>query len=162
MKKALLSIAILAACIQSKAQGSLEKGKAQVNVGLGFSGWGIPVYAGLDYGIHKNITIGFEGSYRSWDNIGYKFSIIGISGNANYHFNQALNLPKEMDLYAGLNVGYYIYNTPSGYLGASLSTVGVSGQAGFRYFFNNKLGGNIEFGGGSATSGGKLGLTIKL
>ena len=32
----------------------------------------------------------------------------------------------------------------------------------FRYFFNNKLGGNIEFGGGSATAGGKIGLTIKL
>lgn len=162
MKKALLSVALLAAFTQSKAQGSLEKGKAQVNVGVGFSGWGIPVYAGLDFGVHKNITIGFEGSYRSWDNIGYKFSIIGISGNANYHFNQVLNLPKEMDLYAGLNVGYYIYNTPSGYLGTSLSTLGVSGQAGFRYFFNNKIGGNIELGGGSATSGGKIGITIKL
>lgn len=163
MKKVLLSIALLAAAMtESKAQGSLAKGSAQINVGAGFSGWGIPIYGGFDLGVHKNITIGAEGSFRSWNNIGYKFTIIGISGNANYHFNEIFELPKEMDLYAGLNIGYFIYNTPSGYLGASLSTVGVSGQVGARYFFTNKIGGNIEFGGGSATAGGKLGLTIKL
>lgn len=162
MKKVVLSIALLAACVPSKAQGNLGKGKVQINVGLGFSGWGIPVYGGFDYGVHKNITIGAEGSFRSYNTVGYQFSIIGISGNANYHFNEVLELPKKMDLYAGLNIGYYIYNTPKGYLGTSLSTVGVSGQVGFRYFFTDKIGGNIEFGGGNATSGGKIGLTFKL
>lgn len=162
MKKVVLSIAFLAAITQTKAQGSLEKGRAQINAGVGISGWGIPVYAGFDYAVHKNITIGAEASFRSYDNVGYKFSIIGISGNANYHFNELINLPKEMDLYAGLNIGYYIYNTPNGYGGANLSTLGVSGQAGFRYFFTNKIGGNIELGGGNATSGGKIGLTFKL
>lgn len=162
MKKVILSLALLAGFTASKAQGSLEKGKAQINAGLGFSSWGIPVYAGFDYAVSKNITIGAEGSYRSYDNIGYKFSIIGVSGNANYHFNELFDLPKKMDLYAGLNLGYYIYNTPNGYGGASLSAFGISGQAGFRYFFTNKIGGNLEFGGGNATSGGKIGLTFKL
>ena len=45
-------------------QHPLQKGETQLNAGLGFSGWGIPIYAGLDYGIHKDISIGGELSYR--------------------------------------------------------------------------------------------------
>lgn len=162
MKKVLLSIALLAAFSQTKAQGTLEKGRAQINAGVGLSGWGIPVYAGFDYGLGKSFTIGAEGSFRSYDNIGYSFTIIGVVGNVNYHLNNVLNMPKNMDLYGGLNIGYYIYSTPSGYLGNSLSTLGISGQVGYRYFFSNSFGVNVELGGGSATSGAKLGVTIKL
>jgi len=110
----------------------------------------------------KSFTIGAEASFRSYDYVGYSFTIIGISGNVNYHLNDVLNMPKNMDLYGGLNIGYYLYNTPSGYLGAGLSTLGISGQVGYRYFFSNKIAGNIELGGGSTTAGGKLGITIRL
>ncbi|MDI9320846.1 MAG: hypothetical protein QM530_10310 [Phycisphaerales bacterium] len=162
MKKGILSLALLAGFTVSKAQGVLEKGKVQINAGLGFSSWGVPVYAGFDYAVSKNITIGAEGSYRSYSTVGYKFSVIGISGNANYHFNELFELPKKMDLYAGLNLGYYVYNTPNGYGGSSLSTLGISGQIGARYIFTDKVGGNLELGGGNAASGGKIGVTIKL
>lgn len=162
MKKALLSLALLAAFSQLKAQGNLDKGKAQINAGVGLSGWGIPVYAGFDYGLGKSFTIGAEVSYRNYDNLGFGFNIIGVLGNVNYHLNDVLNMPKDMDLYGGLNLGYYLYNSPAGYAGSSLSTLGISGQVGYRYFFSNKIGGNIELGGGSAVSGAKLGVTIKL
>lgn len=162
MKKVILSLGLLAVFTQAKAQGNLEKGNAQLNIGAGFSSWGIPVIVGADFGVAKSITLGVEGSFRSWNNVGYKFSIIGVGANANYHFNDVLELPKKMDLYAGVTLGYFIYNTPSGYPGASLSTAGFSGQAGFRYYFTNKAAFNIEFGGGSATSGGKIGVTFKL
>ncbi|MCC6185586.1 MAG: hypothetical protein IT256_00385 [Chitinophagaceae bacterium] len=162
MKKVILSLGLLAAFTQAKAQGNLDKGAAQLNIGAGFSGWGIPVIVGADFGVAKSITVGAEGSFRSWNNVGYKFTIIGIGANANYHFNDVLELPEKMDLYAGVTLGYFIYSTPSGYPGASLSTIGLSGQAGFRYYISKKVALNIEAGGGSATSGGKVGVTFKL
>ena len=51
----------------SFAQSPIAKGQAQINIGLGLSNWGIPVYAGLDYGIHKDITLGAEMSFRSYN-----------------------------------------------------------------------------------------------
>lgn len=162
MKKILLSLALLAAISPSKAQGTLAKGKTQINAGVGLSGWGIPIYVGFDHGLGKSFTVGAELSYRNYDYVGYGFAVIGVLGNVNYHLNEVLNMPKNMDLYGGLNLGYYLYNTPAGYPGSSLSTLGISGQIGYRYFFNNKIGGNIELGGGSAVSGAKLGVTIKL
>lgn len=166
MKKVILTLALLAGVSAVKAQGTLGKGNTQLNLGLGFSGWGVPVIAGLDFGLSNNFTMGIEGSYRSY-NYGYvgsdyKFSVIGIGVNANYHFNELLNLPEKLDIYGGATLGYFIFSKPSGYGGSSLSTIGLGGQAGLRYFFTNTVGVQIEFGGGSATSGGKIGATIKL
>lgn len=163
MKKLLLTFAAATiALTQVKAQGTLGKGNTQVNLGLGFSSWGLPVFAGFDYGVSKNITLGAEASFRSYNTVGYDFTVIGISGNANYHFNEVLELPSEWDLYAGINVGYFIYSNPSGYRGASMSGLGLGAQVGARYFFTKKFGINLEAGGGNAANGGKIGATIKL
>jgi len=40
--------------------------------------------------------------------------------------------------------------------------LGIGGQIGGRYYFTEKFGVNLEFGGGNAYSGGKLGISIKL
>lgn len=129
MKKAILSLALLAGFTASKAQGTLGKGNAQLNAGVGLSSWGIPVYVGFDYGVHKDITIGLEGSFRSynesWTNVKYRHSIIGISGNGNYHFNTIFDLPSKWDLYAGLNIGFYVWSSPNGYLGSRSSGLGL-------------------------------------
>lgn len=162
MKKVILLCGLAAATTVAKAQGTLAKGDAQLNAGVGLSGWGVPLYVGVDFGVWKNITVGVEGSFRSYSNIGYTFSIIGVLGNANYHFNELLELPSKWDVYAGLNLGYFIYNTPNGYTGPGLSTLGVSGQVGARYFLSKTVGLNLEAGGGSAVSGLKFGVTVKL
>jgi len=47
-------------------QSPVSVGKTQLNLGVGFSGWGVPFYIGLDYGIHKDIPLGGEFSYRSY------------------------------------------------------------------------------------------------
>jgi hypothetical protein len=149
----------------SFAQNSLPKGRAQLNLGVGLSSWGIPVYIGLDFGVHPDISIGGEISFRSyhdnWSGDRYNHSVIGISGNGNYHFNRILSLPSQWDFYAGLNVGFYIWNSPDAYKGDHTSGLGLGGQIGGRYFFTNKFALNLEFGGGNAFSGGKLGLTLK-
>jgi len=95
-------------------------------------------------------------------NVSYKHQIIGFSGNANYHFNRVLRIPRNFDFYVGLNVGFYSWASPNDYKGTNISGLGLAGQIGGRYFFSSKVGINLEFGGGNAFSGGKFGLTFKL
>ncbi len=166
MKKIILLVALCLISIGSFAQGTLEKGGLQLNAGLGTSGWGTPVYVGLDYGVHEDITIGGELSYRSDSNhIGgtkYGFSIIGLGANGNYHFNRVLDIPSEWDLYAGLGLNYYIWSYDNDdFQGSDDSDLGLGAQIGARYFFNDSFGLNLELGGGNATSGAKIGITYK-
>ena len=144
-------------------QASLGKGNKQVNAGVGLSGWGFPVYVGLDFGFNNDITIGGELSFASyrekWNTVKYSHTIIGISGNGNYHFNRILNIPPNFDFYAGLSLGFYIWSSPSDYPGDHTSGLGINGQIGGRYFIDKNLALNLEFGGGSAFSGGKFGVT---
>lgn len=167
MKKFLYSILFaLATTTLLCAQNPLAKGQTQLNMGIGFSNWGVPVYFGFDHGVHPDITLGAELSFRNynerWNNNRYDHSIIGISGNANYHFNTIMNISPEWDFYAGLNLGFYHWKSDKDYNGSYTSGLGLGAQIGGRYFFNEKFGINLEFGGGNAFSGGKFGLTIKL
>ena len=171
MKKLLFILVLLISTTAIFAQGGpISKGQAQLNFGVGFSSWGIPVYLGFDYGVHPDITLGLELSYRGYDDdwyddddhYNYHHSIIGFSGNANYHFNNVLNIPAPWDFYAGLNLGFYTWSSPKNYHGSHSSGIGLGGQIGGRYYFSNKVGINLEFGGGNSFSGGKIGLTIKL
>lgn len=149
----------------ASAQGSLGKGNEQFNGGVGFSTWGVPIYLGVDFGVHQDVTIGPVVSYRNYserfNSTRYSHSIFTLGFNGNYHFNTLIDLDPEWDLYAGLTLGYYIWSSPNDYIGAQASSVGLVGQIGGRYFFSDKFGVNVEFGGGIA-SGGKFGVTLKL
>ena len=166
MKKQFLTFVLLISTIAIFAQGPISKGEAQLNLGVGLSTWGIPIYVGFDYGVHPDVTLGAELSYRGynddWHDDRYHHSIIGFLGNANYHFNNILNIPSPWDFYAGINLGFYSWSSPKGYVRHSNSGIGLGAQIGGRYYFSNKVGVNLEFGGGNAFSGGKFGLTIKL
>jgi hypothetical protein len=152
------------------AQSPIAKGQSQLNFGVGFSSWGVPLYFGFDHGVHKDITLGAEFSFRNFNdnyrNQRYRRSIIGFSGNANYHFNTILNIPSNWDFYAGLNLGFYHWTNRERdrdlYRDGYNSGVGLGAQVGGRYYFNKNVGVNLEFGGGNAFSGGKFGLSILL
>jgi outer membrane immunogenic protein len=171
MKKSLLLLVFMLIAGVCFAQNPIEKGQAQINAGVGLSSWGIPLYGGVDYGVHKDVTIGGELSYRSYreEYYSYKFrhSIFGISANGNYHFNTLLDIPDNFDLYAGLNLGYYIWSTSNSdgnnkYEGSGASGVGLGLQIGGRYYFNDAFGINLEIGGGSAFTAGKFGVSFRL
>jgi hypothetical protein len=166
MKKQILTFFLVLATSAIFAEAPLSKGQSQINFGVGFSPNSIPVYLGFDHAIHKDITLGAELSWRGYDERydkhDYHHSVIGISGNANYHFNTVLNIPSNWDFYAGVNVGFYSWNSPNDYYGNHNSGLGLGGQIGGRYYFNNKVGINLEFGGGNEFSQGKIGLTIKI
>ena len=154
MKKQLLVIAMVLIAGTVFAQSPVTK--TQLNAGVGLSSWGVPVYVGLDFGVHQDITVGGELSYRSKSNEG---SVFGVSANGNYHFYTILNIPSNWDFYAGLNLGYLFWSDD--YKGGN-SNLGLGAQIGGRYYFNDKVGINLEFGGGNAFSGGKLGVTFRL
>lgn len=163
-------VVFLSAFTSLQAQAPLGKGNKQLNAGFGFSSWGVPVYVGMDFGVHPDVTIGPQVSFRSYsekyrdingNRIGYSHSIFVLGFNGNYHFNSLLNISKEFDFYAGLTLGYYIWSSPSEYLGNRSSGLGLDAQIGGRYFFSDQWAINVEFGGGTA-SGGKIGITYKL
>lgn len=163
MKKLLLTIIIfLLEVASANAQAPLEEGKLQINAGFGSTGWGTPVYVGLDYGLGNNFTLGGEISYRNYKYYSFSSTIIGFQGNGNYHFNEILNIPSEWDFYAGLSLNYYNWSYDDD-LGNNYfvddTNFGIGAQIGGRYFFNDKFAINVEGGGGNATSGGKIGIT---
>jgi len=149
----------------ASSQNVLSKGKMQFNAGFGLSGWGVPLYAGIDYGVHPDVSVGGEVSFRSFSEnlLGYKYSytVWSIAANGNYHFNRVLSIPREGDLYAGLSLGMYFWSLPAGYVGSYNSGLGLGVQVGGRYYFSNTFGINLEVGGGNV-AGGKLGVTVKL
>lgn len=174
MKKSVLTLfAALFATVAFSQR--VTKGGSQINAGIGLtSGWGVPFYGGFDYGVHKDITVGAQVSYASTNrNFGYGTNNIagtwfGVGANVNYHFNTVFEMPNEWDVYAGLTLAYnsFSWGYPNGYpvnyrVGSS-SGIGFAGQIGARYYFSNKFGINLEFGGGSVASGGKFGVSFRL
>lgn len=161
------SIFLLLACLPlfSSAQYKLAKGDKQFNAGVGFSNWGIPIYVGLDYGVHQDISVGGEVSFRSyterWKHDRYHHTIFGISANGNYHLNTILTIPEEFDFYAGINIGFFAWSYPDNYYGHRISGLGIGGQIGGRYYFKDDVGINLEFGGGNVFNGGKIGISLK-
>lgn len=166
MKKIIISLSFVLIASLAFSQSPLYKGTTQLNLGLGLSDSGIPFYLGFDHGVARDITLGAELSYRAynenWNSNYYDHSIIGFSGNANYHFNSLFGIPPRWDLYAGLNVGFYVWSSPKAYRGSHNSGLGLGAQVGGRYYFSNRVAINLEFGGGNAFNGGKIGLSFRL
>ncbi|SIQ11143.1 outer membrane beta-barrel protein [Maribacter ulvicola] len=152
------------------AQSPLEEGSLQANAGLGFSGWGTPIYAGLEYGVAPNISVGGELSFQKYNHgngtsSNFKSSIFGIQANGNYHFNEVFEIPSQWDLYAGANLNYFNWSTKVNgstvdYSGADNFGIGL--QVGGRYFFDDNFAINLQVGGGNVVSSGRIGITYKL
>lgn len=142
-------------------QGTLQEGEIQGNAGLGFSSWGVPIILGIDYGFTDEISLGGEISYRSksYSNPDYTTTGIGIAAVGNYHFNQILELPSPWDVYAGISLGFYNWSSSNNQKSNNDNFV-FKLQVGGRYFFTDRLGVNLEFGGGNVSSG-KFGITYK-
>ena len=171
MKKLILLIVFGFISTATFAQAPLGEGNTQLNAGVGVSGWGVPVYVGLDYGVARDWTIGGQISFQTDDepyhyegkSYHYDSSAIGIGGNGNYHFNTILNIPSNFDFYAGASLTYYIwdYDDYGDNHHPDNDSLGLGLQVGGRYFFNKNFGINLELGGNTGTSGAKFGITYK-
>ncbi|MGI9526924.1 MAG: outer membrane protein [Weeksellaceae bacterium] len=166
MKKTIFSFCLIAGIFTAA---NAQVGTSQINFGVGFdSNDGIPVYAGYEQYIAEDITVGAEVSYASNDEkfAGYSFdySTFGIGAIGNYHFDRLLTLPSEWNVYGGVNLTYFNYsyddNLPDGY-DHSDGDFNLGAQIGARYFFSPNWGVNLQFNGGSAVSGGRIGATYR-
>ncbi len=166
MKKLIILSIAFFTFSQLYAQFPLSKGQSQFNVGLGLSSKGIPIYAGFDVGLNKSFTLGGEVGIRSfndnYNNVAYKQNVISVSANANYHFNELLEMSSTWDLYAGLSLGFNIWNTSNNNPSTGTSGLGLAAQIGTRFKITKKLSLNLEFGGSNLFSGGKVGITAPL
>jgi outer membrane immunogenic protein len=155
MRNLIGSVFFLISISVSLAQAPPGKGGQQLNAGFGLSGWGVPIYVGLDFGVHDEITVGPRISFRNYTRYingrpyDQNLMVLGVSGN--YHFNRLLELPSNWNCYAGLSLGYYAWSAEE-WPGARSSQMGLDIQVGGRYFFNKSTGINLEFGGGTGAS----------
>lgn len=143
MKK-LLFTAVLCILSISSANAQAYNGSGDQKVSLGFVPWGYGsgLTAMYDYGVSDLISVGgggefYFGNHDNDDNF-------YIFGRANVHVGELLNMPSNMDLYPGVDVGF-------------THGLGLGAHLGFRYLFNDNIGAYIEAG-----SRGSLGLIINL
>lgn len=158
MKKVIAIIAMVAMCSLGYAQSPIGKGGKQLNFGVGLYSRSIPVYIGMDFGVHPDITVGPQ--------IGFDLNLdyISFSGRGDYHFNSVLNIPRDWDFYAGLNIGFAAsldrdHDHHPHHSHTHVSGIDLGLQIGGRYYWNSGWGINLEFGGGYNLSGGRFGLS---
>ena len=148
-------------------------GSGLATVGVGFSGWGIPIFVRYEHPVADNITVGGAASFQThsenWSSYKWKHTIVGLNARGSYHFNEIINAPDEWDFYGGVSLGYYIWNTkydgPGSayvYSGGGSGGFNIGAHVGATYFVKDNLGITVELGGGSVLAGGTLGVTFVL
>jgi len=148
MKRATLIIAFIAFAVLGFSQSApLSKGGKQLNFGLGFSSHGIPAYVGMDFAFHNDWTAGPVIKVVIDEDV-----YIGALGRVDYHWNRLLEIPRNWDFYLGANVGF---------LSGEDNGLDLGLQLGGRYYWSDKWGLNLEFGGGTGY-GTSIGLSMKL
>ncbi|OOG70506.1 hypothetical protein [Algoriphagus sp. A40] len=120
---------------------------------LNFGGVGTGLYAGLEFPVGSNITVG-PNVYTDWD-----FNRWVIAAKGNYYLDDAFGLGSQWDVYVGANVGYRLEEIDGD--GGDGDGFNWGAQVGGRWFWNESWGINAEFGGGSGVIGG-VGLTKRL
>jgi hypothetical protein len=130
------------------AQSPIGDGGKQLNMGVGLYSNSIPLYIGMDFGVHEDITVGPQFG------LDLEFNYFTISGRGDYHFNSLMGIPRDWDFYAGLNLGFAANIGNDSFSGLDLGL-----QIGGRYYWNSNWGINLEFGGGSNVSGGRFGVS---
>lgn len=141
-----------------------EKGTKVADLGVGFSGYGIPVHGNFEAFLSNTVSVGLGVNWASYNQLSkYSYNFFYGGPRINYHFNDLLKLDSKFDIYGGGTLGYWMatYSGPTGSSSSLGNSLFLSGQLGARYMFKEKIGGFLEFGGGSI-SGGTLGVTFKL
>ena len=150
MKKITLLLGLLfiaGSMIAQEGAAPLSKGGKQLNLGLGFSGYGLPLYAGMDFAFHNDWTAGPVVKLVIDDDIRF-----GALGRVDYHWNRLIGIPSNWDFYLGASAGFLSGNDA----GLSLGL-----QLGGRWYWSEKWGLNLEFGGGTGY-GTSFGVSMKM
>lgn len=152
IKKIGLLLAVLLASITIYAQNGgvapLAKGEQQLNFGLGFSDYGVPLYASYDFAVHKDVTVTPQLNVNIDDDVRF-----GIMVKGDYHWNYLIGIPSNWDFYSGLRLGINFYN--------SSSDIDLGIEVGGRWYWSEKWGLNLEIAGGTGF-GSTIGVSMKM
>lgn len=143
MKKLVLMLMLFMGAAVS-AQAYTGKGDQKVNLGLNAWGYGTGITATYDYGLNQLISVGAGGN-AYFDNYkdNNKDNRVFIFGRVNFHLKEALQLPEQLDIYPGVDLGV---------LGRDF---GIGAHIGARYFFTDNIGVFAEVG-----NNGSLGVSF--
>ncbi|UOE38366.1 DUF6646 family protein [Chryseobacterium oryzae] len=143
MKKIVLMMLFFAG-IATNAQAYTGKGDHKVNAGLNAWGYGTGIAATYDYGLNKLISVGAGGNIY-FDNYrdNNKDNRVFVFGRVNFHLRETLDLPQQLDIYPGVDLGV---------LGRDF---GIGAHIGARYFFTDSIGVFAEVG-----NNGSLGVSF--
>jgi hypothetical protein len=143
MKKLVFMLMVFVGATVS-AQAYTGKGDQKVNLGLNAWGYGTGISATYDYGLNQLISVGAGGN-AYFDNYrdNNKDNRVFIFGRVNFHLREALQLPEQLDIYPGVDLGV---------LGRDF---GIGAHIGARYFFTDKFGVFAEVG-----NNGSLGVSF--
>lgn len=137
---------------------TFEKGDIFVTPQFGFNSWAIPFGVNFEYAMTENIGVGGTVTVYFWSGA----SVIIPSVNAAYHFTM-LEVDK-LDLFAGAELGFAIYNAGGGISGSS--GIYISPFVAGRYWFSEKIGASVRLNigliGDWAGVGGMFGVVFKL
>lgn len=171
MKKILFGILLAFMSFSFANASAIEKGSfvIQPDLNLGSYGsygnadFGIGATVNLDYTVHDYVSVGGFLGINTNLNSGYSYSMLGVGGRGIFHFWNLIDdkasadlKSDKIDFYLPVHLGVHI-----GLKNRSGSRFNAGVGLGVRYFFNEKIGINLEVG-GMEMSWAKIGATIKL
>lgn len=134
-RKTIFLMCLLLGALSLHAQAWQGQGDQKVQVGANLWGRGsFGVKAVYDYGIADAISIGAGAAFYSSGTSDNDNSAFSIFGRADYHLQEVLRLPDNMDIYPGISMGVF----------GDAFDFGI--HFGFRYLFNDKIGAYAEIG----------------
>lgn len=146
MKRLVFALMLVAGFSMVNAQAYIGKGDQKLNFGLNAWGYGTGITGTYDYGINELLSVGgglnvYFDNYKDHN----KDNNLFVFGRLNFHLNKALELPENLDIYPGVD------------LGVVGKDFGIGAHLGARYFFNDKIGVFAEVG-----NNGSLGVSLNL
>lgn len=169
---ALLSLLFFAASNGSaQSRGSSLDRFDVVNVGLGMSSRGLPIFIELEQSLDEHISGGLLASYRGYQEGGasgtWQHQFLGLGVQGHYHFIEIA--PPPFDFFAGLTLAWYAHNfrwvggsaDPASYTGNVKGGFQLAGHLGGRYTYKDWTL-FTQLTGGSLLSGYTFGLSIPL
>jgi|GEM_PF-1017691 outer membrane immunogenic protein len=83
-----------------------------LNVGLGMSNRGLPIFVELEQSLDEHISAGLMASYRSYTEGGaagaWRHQFLGLGAQGHYHFVELA--PPPFDFFAGLTLTWFAHN----------------------------------------------------
>jgi outer membrane immunogenic protein len=172
IKLALFSVAL---CIGTVSHAQYND--SHLNAGLGVNSLGVPLYLSYDFPIVEDINLSIWTSFQAttdryfYNGYDYKLkqTIFGFGVLSQYYIDRVVNLPEQFDVYGGLGLGFYVWQTNTdplfdSYRDSGGGGVGIIGTVGGRYYISSKVALNLEIAATSRNrlSGGHFGVSFKL